>query len=215
MTGFGRSEYENELREYLVEIKSVKNRYNDISIKTSRSISYLEDKIRQIVQKSVSRGKIDVFVSFVNNSEKGRDIKLNTELAKTYIKELKKLSGETGITDSISIMEITKLPDIFSISIKEDDEELIWKELLVCLNKAISAFIKMRETEGERIKQDLDRRIKIIIEKTEKIITFSTGLVQEYIVKLERRINEILKYSTIDEARLALEVVVYSDKSSI
>ena len=97
MTGFGRSKYENDSREYAVEIKSVNNRYSDISIKMPRTISYLEDKVRKQVLASVTRGKIDVFISMQDFSEKGKEIKLNRELAKAYIEELKQLAEETGI----------------------------------------------------------------------------------------------------------------------
>ena len=97
MTGFGRSKYENEEREYTVEIKSVNNRYSDISIKMPRNLSSLEEKIKKQITTAISRGKIDVFITFINNSEKGKDIKINTELAKMYIKELKQLAKEGEI----------------------------------------------------------------------------------------------------------------------
>ena len=115
MTGFGRAIYENDGREYLVEIKSVNNRFSDINIKMPRSLSYLEEKIKKQILDSVSRGKIDLFITFNNNSDKGKTIKLNTEIAKKYIDELKKLSKESNIIDNINIMDISKLPDVLNI----------------------------------------------------------------------------------------------------
>ena len=112
MTGFGRSMFENDGREYLIEIKSVNNRYSDINIKLPRNISFLEEKIKKVITNNISRGKIDVFISFNNNSEKGKDIKINTELAKKYIQELKALQEETGIIDIISIMDISKIREV-------------------------------------------------------------------------------------------------------
>ena len=105
MTGYGRSIFENEGREYIVEIKSVNNRFNDISIKMPRSLNYLEDRIKKEILNSVSRGKIDVFITFNNNSDLGKNIKLNTDIAKKYINELKKLSKEAEIIDNINIMD--------------------------------------------------------------------------------------------------------------
>ena len=215
MTGFGRSKYENELREYIVEIKSVNNRFCDINIKMSRAIIYLEEKAKQVITNSISRGKIDVYIGFTNNSEKGKEIKLNTELAKKYIEELKKLANQNEVINDISIMEISKLPDVLSIKTNEDDEKIIWQEVEICLNNAIESFVEMREAEGEKIKKDLELRIKNISNKLDGIVESSSGLVNEYIVKLEKRINEMLKDSTIDESRLAQEVVIYSDKASI
>ena len=96
MTGFGRSKYENEGREYLVEIKSVNNRYSDINIKLPRNISFLEEKVKKTITNSISRGKVDVFINFVNNSEKGKNIKINTELAKKYIEEYVKIRNKNS-----------------------------------------------------------------------------------------------------------------------
>ena len=215
MTGFGRSVYENEGREYLIEIKSVNNRFSDINIKMPRSFNYLEEKIKKEVLKSVTRGKVDLYITFNNNSDKGKTIKLNTEIAKVYIDELKKLSKEAEIIDNINIMDISKFPDVLNIKMEEDSEEIIEKELMIALSEAIKSFIDMREKEGSKIKQDFENRMKIISEKIEKISNISTGLVEEYIVKLETRIKELLKTDVVDQTRLAQEIVIYSDKCSV
>ncbi len=215
MTGFGRSKYETEGREYLVEIKSVNNRYSDINIKLSRGISFLEEKVKKAISSSISRGKVDVFISFTNNSDKGKKIKINTELAKQYIEELRSLQGETGIIDNIGVIDISKMPEVLNLKTEDDDEELLWQELLECLNNAITSFILMRENEGTKIKEDLEKRIICVKDKIEKINEISTGLVEEYVVKLEKRVNELLKTSVVDETRLAQEIVIYSDKCSV
>lgn len=215
MTGFGRSIYENEGREYLIEIKSVNNRFSDVNIKMPRSLNYLEEKLKKEILKSVSRGKVDVYITFNNNSDRGKCIKLNTEIAKVYIDELKKLSKEAEIIDNINIMDISKFPDVLNIRMEEDSEEIIEKELMIALDEAIKSFIDMREKEGNKIKQDLENRVKVISEKIEQISNISSGLVEEYIVKLETRIKELLKTDVVDQTRLAEEVVIYSDKCSV
>lgn len=215
MTGFGRSIYENEGREYLIEIKSVNNRFSDVNIKMPRSLNYLEEKLKKEILKSVSRGKVDVYITFNNNSDRGKSIKLNTEIAKVYINELRKLSEEAEIIDNINIMDISKFPDVLNIRMEEDSEEIIEKELMIALDEAIKSFIDMREKEGNKIKQDLENRVKIISGKIEEISNISSGLVEEYIVKLETRIKELLKTDVVDQTRLAEEVVIYSDKCSV
>lgn len=215
MTGFGRSKYENDSREYTVEIKSVNNRYSDISIKLPRNISFLEDNTKKLIANSINRGKVEVFVTFTNNSEKGRNIEINRELAKKYIDEMRKLAEQENINSNIEVIDVMKMPDILNIKIDESDEEIIATELEKCTEEAIKNFIKMREIEGEKIREDLNKRIQTISEKIEKINSISTGLVKEYIVKLERRINELLKPDIVDEARLAQEIVIYSDKCSV
>ncbi len=213
MTGFGRARYENNDRTYNIEIKSVNHRYNDITVKLPRSISYLEEKVKKEISSKVSRGKIDIFISFENNSAEGKDIRINKELAGIYIKELKTIARENGIDENILVTEISKFPDVLTIQ-NVEDEEVIWKELLICLNEAITNFLQMRENEGNKIKEDLNTRIEKVLKKVCEISTYSTGLVNEYVVKLETRIKEILK-TDIDKDRLAEETVIYADKCSV
>ena len=215
MTGYGRGKYENEGRTYEVEIKSVNNRYSDISIKMPRNISFLEEKTKILISNSIFSGKVDVFINFINNSEKGKKIKINEEIAKQYIEELIKLQEETGIINNIGITEIAKMPEVLNIQIEENDENILWQELSECLNNAITSLLLMRENEGEKIKEDIKNRIIYIKDKIEEINEKSTGLVEEYVVKLKKRVDELLKTTIVDETRLAQEIVIYSDKCSI
>ena len=215
MTGFGRSTYENDGREYIVEIKSVNNRFNDINIKMPRNLNYLEEKIRKQILSNISRGKVEVSIQLNNNSDLGKKINLNTDIAKKYVEELKKLSEETNIIDNINIMDIAKFPDVLNIKIDEEAEEIIEKELFIALDSAIDSFLDMRQKEGSKIKVDLKNRIEVIKQKIEQISSISAGLVDEYVVKLETRIKELLKTDVVDQTRLAQEVVIYSDKCSV
>lgn len=215
MTGFGRSTYENEGREYIIEIKSVNNRFTDINIKMPRNLNYLEEKIRKQILSNISRGKVEVSIQLNNNSDLGKKINLNTDIAKKYVEELKKLSEETNIIDNINIMDVAKFPDVLNIRIDEEAEEVIEKELFTALDSAIDSFLDMRQKEGSKIKVDLENRIEVIKQKIEQISSISAGLVDEYVVKLETRIKELLKTDVVDQTRLAQEVVIYSDKCSV
>lgn len=214
MTGFGRGKYENEGRTYNVEIKAVNHKYSDISIKLPRFLNCLEDGIRKKISANVSRGKIDVFITFENYSSIGTEIRLNKELANTYIKELTELANETGIQNNINVMEIAKFPDVLKID-EESQEELIGKELNFAIDDALNKFIQMREIEGAKLIEDIEKRINLIENKVEEISKYSSTLVQEYIVKLEARVKELLKTDVVDENRIAQEIVIYSDKCSI
>ena len=126
---------------------------------------------------------------------------------------MRKLASEKNINSNIEVIDVMKMPDVLNTKIDETAEEVIKEELIICTNEAIKNFISMREVEGEKIKEDLEKRINVISEKINKII--STGLVEEYIVKLEKRVNELLKPNVVDETRLAQEIVIYSDKCSV
>lgn len=214
MTGFGRSKYENEGRTYTVEIKSVNHKYNDVSVKLPRFFNNLEDKIRKTVLNAISRGKVDVYISFENYSSEGTNIRVNRELAKEYIREFKLLAEETGVDCNLSVTDISKLPEILKIEDEQDDDK-ISKELMIAVEEALEKFVEMREIEGEKLVQDVERRIYYIKEKIEEITTFSSTLVQDYIAKLELRVKELMKNDVVDETRLAQEIVIFSDKSSI
>ena len=214
MTGYGRAKLSKDDREYQIEIKSVNHRYLDISVRIPKQLSYLEETIKKEIAKKVKRGKIDVFVTFENNSLEGKEIKINTELAKAYIDELKKLAEKENILSDIQVTEISKYPDVLNIQSSQDDEK-ITEEVLETITIATDNLVQMRETEGNKISEDLLKRLNIINKKVEGIAKLSTGLIEEYVVKLEERINEILKNQEIDKTRLAQEVVIYADKCSI
>lgn len=214
MTGYGRGNISKNEREYQIEIKSVNHRYLDISVKMPRQLSYLEDAVKKEISSRVKRGKIDVFITFNNNSLEGRTIKINTELAHAYIEELKKLAGKENILSDIQVTEISKYPDVLNIQNEQDDDK-IKEEVIEVLNVAIDNFISMRQAEGSKISEDLIKRLDYIQIKVNEISKLSTGLIEEYVVKLEARIKEILKNQEIDKQRLAQEVVIYADKCSV
>ena len=214
MTGYGKQSLSIDGREYQIEIKSVNHRYLDINIKMPKTLSYLEDTIKKEISAKIKRGKIDVFITFENNSQEGKNITINKELAKLYIEQLKELAQEEKILNNIEVMDIAKLPDILIVKNDEEDEK-IQNELIEVVQGAISKIIEMKNIEGNKIEQDLLQRIDKIENKIVEISAKSTGLIEEYVVKLEKRIKEILKTEELDKSRLAQEVVIYADKCSI
>ncbi len=214
MTGYGKGNISENLRNYQVEIKSVNHRYLDISVKMPRVLSYLEEDVKKVISSKVKRGKIDVFITFENSSTEGKEIKINNEIAKMYINQLKQLAEEENILANIEVTEISKYPDVLSIQNTQDDEQ-IKKELIEATTIATDKLVQMRQVEGSKMAEDLLKRIEKTNQKIEKISELSTGLIEEYVVKLENRIKEILKNQEIDESRLAQEVVIYADKCSI
>ncbi len=214
MTGFGRATLESNGRNYVIEIKTVNNKYSDITVKAPKRFSFMEDKIRKQIANKITRGKIDVSISFFDFSSKSKNIVLNKEIAREYITQLREIADENNLSENISVVEIAKLPDILN-SIDSDDDDEIANELLKCLNMAIENLIEMRRNEGENIKQDLLVRIERVQKLVDEITQNSKGIVEEYVNKLEKRVKEILKTDVVDEDRIAQEAVIYADKTSI
>ena len=214
MTGYGKQSLNVDGREYQIEIKSVNHRYLDINIKMPKTLSYLEETVKKEISEKIKRGKVDVFITYENNSKEGRNITINKELAKLYIEQLKELAEEEKISSNIEVMEIAKFPDILTIKADEEDEK-IKQEIIQVTTEATNKIVEMKAIEGEKIAQDLLQRISKIENKIMEISSKSTGLIEEYVVKLEKRIQEILKTEEIDKSRIAQEVVIYADKCSI
>ena len=201
MTGYGKSSLSINSREYQVEIKTVNHKYIDTNIKMPRVISYLEEDIRKMVTSKLKRGKIDISITFDNYSKDGNDIRINTEIAKLYIQNLRNLAEEENISSNIEVTEITRLPDVLTIK-SNLDENQIKVELLQTVETAINNLINMRQAEGERISKDILAKIAEIEGKKQEIFELSTGLIDEYVVKLETRIKELLKTEELDKSRL-------------
>lgn len=214
MTGYGKSSLSINLREYQVEIKTVNHKYIDTNIRIPRIISYLEDDVRKLITSKLKRGKVDVLITFDNFNKDDNEIKINKELAKMYIESFKNLAEEENLSTNIEVTEITKLPDVVIVK-SNIDEEQIKSELLQVVENAMNNLIEMRQSEGNRISGDILTKISQIEEKNEEIFGLSTGLIREYVVKLETRIKEILKTEELDKSRLMQEIVIYADKCSV
>ena len=214
MTGFGRSKLDINSREYIVEIKSVNHKYNDINIKLPRIISFLEENIRNVILSKISRGKFDIYITFNDLGASSKNVMINKEIAKIYINNLKELALEENISSNIEVTEITKLPDVLTIQNNIEEDEIA-KEIRVAVTEAIDKLVQMRIEEGNKISEDLEKRINIISSLVKEISKLSTGLIEEYVVKLEARMKELLKTEDIDKSRLAQETVIFADKCSV
>ena len=215
MTGFGRAKLNLNQKEYSVEIRSVNHKYCDISIKVPRNISYLEEKVKKAISNKVARGKIDVLVNFYDYGCQKKNLIINKDLAKLYISEFKNLAEETEIDSKIRITDICRIPEIMQLQVSEEGEEEIEQGLEKCMQEAIKSLDDMKIAEGKKIKDDLSLRIDKIENMVSKICEYSTGLIEEYVVKLRERINKLKMTEIIDDTRIAQETVIYSDKCSI
>lgn len=214
MTGFGKSHLIKNEREYQIEIKSVNHRYLDISIKMPKQFTYLEEEIKKVISSKVNRGKIEVYITFYDHIAQDEEITINKEIAQLYIKQLQDLAKENNLSQDINVIDIAKLPDVLNITSKQDDET-IKEDILQVTNEALEKLIEMRTFEGNKIAEDLINRIDNIQEKVVEISSTSTGLIEEYVVKLEKKIQDILKTEEVDKNRIAQEVVIFADKCSI
>ena len=179
-----------------------------------RYLNFLEDTIRKYVSSKLNRGKIDVYISLKNMSDKGREIKIDKCLAGMYINELREVAAEYNLPDDLSTTSIAKMPDLFVVE-NESLEELYWNELKNALDGALDNINKARVSEGERLAKDIHSRLEKIFQVIPIIEDASKKLLDEYKTKLENRITELGANEIVDESRLGVEIVLFADKSSI
>lgn len=215
MTGFGRGENSQDGKEFTVEIKTVNHRYSDIFIRMPRQIGFLEDKVRDLVGKAISRGKIDVYITYFNYGDDAKLVTLDEALAKTYISAAQSLRDKFSLKDDITVSLISKYPDVLKVEQAQEDEDLLWTMLKVAAQKALDALINMRAIEGEGLKNVLLDRADYIDGIVTEIAKRAPEIPKEYKLKLTARIKDLLDQQPLDENRLATEVAVFADRCSI
>ncbi|QJA09232.1 YicC family protein [Romboutsia sp. CE17] len=216
MTGFGRGEYKDDNYYFLVECKTINHKYCDINIRLPRKISFLEDKARNFVKNYIKRGRVDIYIKLDLLGSEDVNLKFDEVLASQYVNILRDIRNKFDLVDDISVMNVAKFPDIIKTEEKEEDEELLWSMLRKALEETLIKLKEMRSEEGQRLAKDVLERSDLLKSLIEEIEKHSYNVVIDYKEKLNSRISEILENpSLIDESRLAQEVAIYADKSSI
>lgn len=215
MTGYGRALEVIDGMSITAEIKSVNHRYFEFSSRTPRIYGFLDEKLKSYVQSKITRGKIECYVYIESLEAEDCTVEINHSLASGYIKALSELGERYGLQNDTTVTSVAKYHDIFSIHKEEADEEKIWQAVKAVLDKAIVSFVSMRETEGEKLKNDILSRCDIILEKVQFIEERSPETVKEYNAKLLERMKTVLGDVHVDEQRILTEAAIYADKIAV
>ena len=215
MTGYGRAVETTEGMTVTVEIKSVNHRFFEFTPKVYRTYSFLEDKLKAYLQQYISRGKVDCYVQIETDADDASTVEINHSLAAGYMKAVDELCAKYGLERSNSVELLTSHPDIFSVRKTPADEETVWNRVRPAVQSAVTAFLAMRETEGQKLKEDVLARANSIVEAVTFIEKRSPETVREYNEKLKARIRELLEDSTVDEQRLLTEAAIFADKIAV
>ncbi|MCI8283924.1 MAG: YicC family protein [Firmicutes bacterium] len=216
MTGFGRGEYSDEKRSVIAEIKSVNHRYCDISVRMPRRYSFAEEKIKNTVKQTVSRGKVEVSIIVDNIGADEININLNKELAKQYMENLVSLRDTFGMNDEITLEYIASLPDVLKVIPEIENEDEMSGILCRTVKAAAEKHDEMRKTEGEKLAEDILMRSGLIENMVKEIEVRSPEVVKAYTEKLKERIADLIGGSTVaTEERILLEAAVFADKANV
>ena len=215
MTGYGRAQGSFSGGDITVEIKSVNNRYLDCGVKLPRGYAYLEEGVKSQVQKAISRGKVDVFITINAAGADNVKISVNEPVAKGYIDAMHRLVQEYGIQDDISASAISKFSDVFLVEKQEQDENEVKSAISGVVAEALGAFDAMRTREGEALKTDLLQKAEGILTLVSKVEERSRITVKAYRERLTAKMQEVLEDRQIDEARIIQEAAIYADKVAV
>lgn len=212
MTGFGRAEVSNDQYRLSVEVKSVNSRFLDLSIKMPKKFNALEANIRNTVKEYISRGKVDLFITYESFSEKGKALRLDLPLAKEYLESMRTLVAALGVEDNVKVTNLASLPDVLVLSEESEDDEALWESLKPSLVGALERFSETRVMEGENLQKDLLGKLSEMEAIVNRIDERSPEITAAYETRLRAKVSELLEGTGIDEARIVQEVTIYSDK---
>ena len=215
MTGYGRARETLNGRDITVELRSVNNRYLDCTVKMPRTYVFAEDAIKSRVQKAISRGKMDVFVTIDTTAADVSVVAVNEPLARSYYEALKSLKDTFALEGDITPMALAKFPDVLTVTRAEEDLEAVAADICTVLDKALEAYNEMRAVEGQRLAEDISGRVSTIESVVTKVEERSPQTVAEYRARLTAKMNEVLQSTTIDESRILTEAAIFSDKIAV
>lgn len=212
MTGFGRCEIQSGEKKFTVEMKGVNHRYLDVNIRMPKKLYFFETAIRSYLKKYIQRGKVDIFVTYEDLSEGQMFLKYNETLAAEYLDYFRQMEEKFGLENDVRISALSRYPEVFTMEEQDVDEEELWNGLREALDGACIQFVSARETEGEKLREDLIGKLDDMKTVVEKIEERSPQILSEYREKLEDKVKELLADTQIDESRIAAEVVLFADK---
>ena len=212
MTGFGRSEIVKGNRKISVEIKSVNHRYLEACIKMPKKLNVFESRMRDLLKKYATRGKIDIFINYEDDSENQVNLKFNQNIADEYMAIFNNMSEKYNLKNDMTVGGLARFPEVITMDEVQEDEEELWHFIEEAMKAALEQFVNTRILEGENLKKDLLGKLDHMEELVAFVEKRSPEIMKEYRSKLESKVKELLGDTTIDESRIATEVIIYADK---
>ena len=215
MTGYGRARATRNLRDITVEIRSVNNRYLDCTVKMPRMYAFAEDAVKARVQKAVSRGKVDVYITVDASAADVAQVNVNTALAAQYAQALRALAAVCGTEGQVTPEQLARFPEVLTVTKADEDLECVSADLCAVLDEALDSYNAMRAAEGVKLAEDISIRLAAIEGMTAQVEERSPETVREYRQKLTARMQEVLQSAAIDEQRILQEAAIYADRIAV
>lgn len=215
MTGYGRARAVTAGHEITVELKSVNSRYFEYASRMPRALGELDDKVKKTLAARISRGKVEVGLSVADIGGGDDVVAVNDALAKSYREALRTLSEKLSISGEISAAELSRYPDVITLTKKETDMEQLWAEVRPVVEQAVDKFIAMRAAEGEKLVEDVCSRLNFLQDAVSRVEADSAGRVTRYTDRLYEKLKALLEDRGIDDARILTEAAIFGDKTAV
>lgn len=215
MTGYGRAQQERGGRDITVEIKSVNSRYFEYSSRMPRAFTFMDDKLKKLVNEKISRGKTELALTVVNIDTPEATISVNMELAKNYLDAINEMSETLGVKNDVSAGMLTRFPDVFTTRQAQVDEQALWQDVQAVAQAAVENFVAMRAVEGAKLKADVLSRLDTIENTVGEIEKTSEERVAKYTERLYAKLKTLLEDTNIDDSRILTEAAIFGDKTAI
>lgn len=215
MTGYGGAKGSAEGLSVSIELKSVNNRYLDVSVKLPRTMLFAEEPIKAAVGRHISRGKVDVFVTVDQSASDDMEVRVNEPLLKGYIEALSAAAEKFGLQNDMTVMSLCRLPDVLSTDRREIDSSAPMTGITEILERALTEYDAMRLREGEKLRDDVLARLETISRLTGVVEENAPKTVAEYRARLEQKLQEVLATANIDESRVLTEAAIFADKIAV
>lgn len=215
MTGYGRASHSYESYEITVEVRAVNHRFFEFSCRMPRQYSFLEEKLKALFASKINRGKVETYVSINCIDGSDASVEVNAALANSYISALRTANEQLNLNDDLTLSQLFRMSDVFTVSKIETDEDELWKLVSEVASEALNSFIDMRAIEGEKLKNDILSKLDFIEDTVSKIEARSPDVTAEYRQKLFARLTDILGDKNIDESRILTEAAIFADKTAV
>lgn len=215
MTGYGRAQTQWEGRDITVEIRSINHRFFDFSTRLPRVLAGIEAQMKAIVQKRVARGKVDVTLTIASPVAEPAQVQLNAQLASSYVGALREAAKTLGLQDDLKLSSLLSIPELCVVTKQQEDTEAVWAQVAPLLEEALDSFMQMRETEGEKLRQDMLQKLDSIEARVTAIEKMGPPVLEAYRERLRAQLAELLETRGVDEARILQEAAVYADRIAV
>ncbi|TLS37311.1 YicC/YloC family endoribonuclease [Pseudalkalibacillus caeni] len=215
MTGYGRANCQIHSISITVEMRSVNHRYCDITFRMPKHLLYIEDKMKKVIQKYVSRGKLEIYITVEGEGLTARTLSIDWDLMDQYIEGLKQAEKRYEVNGNVNLDSLLKVDDLFTVVEKEAKIESLEEKIIATVEEAAEKLCRMREKEGRSLKDDIANKLASLENYWEELNSYSDRVTKAYQERLHKKIEELTSDAVVDENRILTEVAIFADKASI